>query len=237
VQEIASLGGRAIASHADIADPAGARSIIDTAREAYGRIDALVNNAAVEFRGSLSEHSSEVFERILAVNVRGTFNCLHAALPPMMEQGSGVILNTTSGSCWEGTEGVAAYSASKAAVIGLMLTQHTELARHGIASNCIAPSATRTRMLDSWLSQLAADSGRSEDDVMREYGIQGSANLAPLAVFLCSDTGRTISGQIFEIAGDRIVRVSPPTRGESISRDADAWSFDEIAQKLPGLTR
>jgi NAD(P)-dependent dehydrogenase (short-subunit alcohol dehydrogenase family) len=235
--EIVALGGQAIANRSDVSMESGALSIVADARESYGRLDALVNNAAVEFRGPIDAHSSAVFERVLAVNVRGSFNCAHAALPLMREQGSGVILHTTSGSCWEGTEGVLAYSASKAAVISMMLTQHTELSRYGIASNCISPNATRTRMLDAWLRQRAHESDQAEADVIREYGIQSTDNLAPLAVFLCSKEGSRISGRTFEVAGDRIVRVEPPTRGASIERTSERWSFDEIAARLPELAR
>lgn len=235
--EIVQMGGRAVASSADVSRESGATSIIDTARSAYGRLDALVNNAAVEFRGSLEEHTAEIFDRVMAVNVRGTFNCFRAALPLMRDQGAGVILNTTSGASWEGTEGVAAYNASKAAVIALMLTQHNELAHAGISANCISPNATRTRMLDAWLGQIATESGRTEEDVLRDHGIQGSENLAPLATFLCSEAGRGISGCVFEVAGDRIVRVSPPERGASIERSGEEWTFEEIAAQLPELAR
>ena len=234
--EIEAGGGSAIASLADVASEAGAESIVALAREHFGRLDALVNNAAVEFRGSLEEHSAAVFDRVLAVNVRGTFNCVRAAIPLLRERETAAIVNTTSGASWEGTEGVAAYSASKAAVLALTLTQHNELARHGIRSNCLSPGATRTRMLDAWLTQVSTEQGRSESDIAREYGIQTTDNLAPLAVYLCSDASREISGRAFEVAGDRIVEVSPPARGASITRTTESWTVEEIATNLPELS-
>lgn len=236
VAEIEAVGGHAVASHADVASEVGARSIIAAARDAFGRVDALVNNAAIEFRGALDEHTSAIFDRVLAVNVRGTFNCFRAALPLMRAQRSGMILNTTSGASWEGTEGVAAYAASKAAVLSLTLTQHNELNGSGISVNCLSPGATRTRMLDAWLDQITNENGRTEEDVAREYGIQTADNLAPLAVYLCSRTGGAISGGVFEVAGERIVRVAPPERRESIARAGERWSVEEIAARLPELT-
>ena len=237
VSEIEAAGGRAIASHADVASETGARSILAAAHDTFGRVDALVNNAAIEFRGGLDEHSSTIFDRVLAVNVRGTFNCFHAALPMMREQRSGMILNTTSGASWEGTKGVAAYAASKAAVLSLTLTQHNELSGSGISANCLSPGATRTRMLDAWLDQITTEAGRSEEDVAREYGIQTTENLAPLAIHLCSSAGRSISGCVFEVAGERIVRVAPPERRESIARQGEYWTPEEIADRLPEIAQ
>ena len=237
VSEIESDGGVAIASLADVASEEGAASIASLARERFGRLDALVNNAAVEFRGTIEEHTAADFDRVLAVNVRGTFNCVRAALPLMRERETSVILNTTSGASWEGTEGVAAYAASKAAVMALTLTQHNELAGSGIRSNCLSPGATRTRMLETWLDQVSTREGRNESDIVRQYGIQQTDNLAPLAVFLCSDAAATISGRVFEVAGDRIVAVSPPARGRAITRRGPKWTCEEIEAELPGLTR
>ena len=236
VAEIEAAGGRAVPSHADVASETGAQSIVAAARDSFGRVDALVNNAAIEFRGTLDEHAPAIFDRVFAVNVRGTFNCFRAALPLMRAQRSGMILNTTSGASWEGTEGVAAYSASKAAVLSLTLTQHNELAGSGISVNCLSPGATRTRMLDAWLDQITDEAGRTEEDVAREYGIQTADNLAPLAVYLCSPAGGAISGCVFEVAGERIIRVAPPERRGSITRARERWSVEEIAARLPELT-
>jgi NAD(P)-dependent dehydrogenase (short-subunit alcohol dehydrogenase family) len=235
VSTILAEGGQAIANYADISSEDGAQSIVDDARREYGRLDALVNNAAVEFRGKLEEHSAEIFARVLAVNVTGSFNCTKAAIPLMLEQRAGAIVNTTSGAFWEGTDGVAAYGASKAGAFSLTLSQHTELAHRGISSNCIAPGATRTRMVDAWISQLSAENDQPEEQILAEWGIQTADNLAPLAVFLCSDAGREISGFVFEVAGDRIQLVSRPSRGESITREGTEWTFETVADRLPGL--
>ena len=235
VDAILAEGGRAIANHADISSEDGARSIVDDARSEYGRLDALVNNAAVEFRGELEKHSAAIFSRVLAVNVTGSFNCAKAAIPLMLEQGAGAIVNTTSGAFWEGTEGVAAYSASKAGAFSLTLSQHSELASRGISSNCIAPGATRTRMVDAWISQLSAETEQPEERVLAEWGIQTAENLAPLATFLCSDAGRKISGRIFEVAGDQIQLILPPSRGESIEREGAEWTLETLTDRLPEL--
>ncbi|NRA00659.1 MAG: SDR family oxidoreductase, partial [Myxococcales bacterium] len=181
-------------------------------------------------------HSPADWERVMAVNARGTFNCAHCAVPILREQGRGAIVNTTSGAFWEGTENVAAYAASKAAVFALTLTLHSELERFGVTSNAIAPNATRTRMVESWIEQLVESGSGSEAEVVAEYGIQSPENLAPLAITLCADAGRGISGHVFEVWGDRIHVVSPPTRGAGLEREGKTWSLASLAESLPKLT-
>jgi NAD(P)-dependent dehydrogenase (short-subunit alcohol dehydrogenase family) len=235
VSEIEAAGGEAIADAHDISDPDSAGDLVAGARKAFGGLDVLVNNAAIDFRGSIEEHDAGDWDRLMAVNARGTFNCVRSALPLLKAQGGGVILNTTSGAFWEGTEGVAAYAASKAAVFALTLTQHTELAPLGIRSNCIAPNATRTRMVDSWLAHLSKTTDRAEAEVVAEYGIQPPENLAPLAIALCSDSLGAISGRVFEVWSDRISVIEPPVRGRGIEREGDAWAVDSLIARLPEL--
>jgi len=234
VSEIRAAGGEAIANAEDISEPAGAAALMRAASDGFGGLDVLVNNAAIDYRNSLETHGAGEWDRVMAVNARGTLLCVQQAVSRMRSRGGGVILNTTSGAFWEGTEGVAAYSASKAAVFALTLTQHTELAASGIRSNCISPNATRTRMLDTWLERLARESQRSEADVVAEYGIQPPENLAPLAVFLCSDASAGISGRIFEVQGDRIHEILPPQRGLCVEREGAVWDPDALSRVLAG---
>lgn len=235
VSEIEVAGGEALVDDHDISDPDAAMALVAAARDAFGGLDALVNNAAVHFSRAIEAHSAEDWDRVMAINARGTFNCGRAVTPVFRQQGGGAILNTTSGAFWEGTAGVAAYAASKAAVFALTLTQHTELAAEGIRSNCIAPNATRTRMLDEWLLQLSKSSGRAEAELAAEYGIQEPENLAPLAIFLCSDAARGISGRVLEVWDDRISVVEPPTRGIDLVRTGDAWQVEDLVARLPNL--
>ena len=223
VREIREAGGEAIADGHDVSDAAQAAELVATAVRSFGRLDALVNNAAIDFRASIEEHTAEDWDRVLAVNARGTFNCTRAAIPVMRQQADGAILNTTSGAFWEGTEGVAAYAASKAAVFALTLTQHNELFEQGIRSNCIAPNATRTRMVDSWIAMLSKTSDRVEDDIVAEYGIQSPENLAPLAIALCSDELAGLSGHVFEVWGGRVSVIQPPRRGAGLDRSGETW--------------
>ena len=235
VSEIRNEGGTALADASDVSSADAAAQLIDTAVREFGAVDAIVNNAAIDFRGSIDEHTSDDWDRVMAVNARGTFNCARSAAAVMRRQGHGAIVNTTSGAFWEGTEGVAAYSASKAAVFSLTLSLHTELAAHGVRANCIAPNATRTRMVESWIEQVSKSSDRAEEEILDEYGIQTPENLAPLAILLCSDAGRAHSGFVFEVWGDRIHVVDPPRRGPGVERTGDHWEVDSLAESLSKL--
>jgi len=235
VREILESGGAAVADHGDVSDFEAAGALVERAVEHFGGLDALINNAAIDHRGLFEEHSVADWDRVMAVNARGSFNCARHAVPVMRKRGRGAILNTTSGGFWEGTEGVVAYNASKAATFSLTLTQHTELRKYGITSNCIAPNATRTRMVENWIESLSRSTDRAEQEVLAEWGIQAPANLAPLAIVLCSDAGRQISGNIFEVWEGRISVVEPPQRGASIERDGDAWNPELLAEALPKL--
>ena len=235
VAEITASGGEAVLDTHDVADPQAAHALVAESIAAFGGLDVLVNNAAIEFRGSVEAHAPEDWDRVMAVNARGSFNCARAVIPVFRDQADGLILNTTSGAFWEGTDGVVAYAASKAAVFSLTLTLHTELAGEGIRSNCISPNATRTRMLDTWVEQLSAQGEQAAEATLAEYGVQSPENLAPLAIVLCSDAAREISGRVFEVWGDRIHEIGRPTRGPGLARAGGHWEIDDLAKRLPGL--
>ena len=236
VKEIDREGGTARMDQTDVSDSEAVKALMERTNREWGGLHGLINNAAIDFRGGIDRHDQADWDRVMSVNARGSFNCAHHAAEVMKTLGRGAIVNTTSGAFWEGTEGVAAYSASKAAVFSLTLSLNTELAQHGITSNCIAPNATRTRMVDHWIEQLSADSDRAEEEILAKWGIQQPENLAPLAILLCSDAGRSISGRIFEVWNERIYVMRPPQRGEHVERDGEAWDIEALAQALPKLS-
>lgn len=237
VSEILASGGEALLDCHDVSDPGAARALVADAVAGLGGLDGLVNNAAIDFRGRVEEHRAADWDRVMAVNARGSFNCAREAIPIFRSQGGGVILNTTSGAFWEGTEGVVAYAASKATAYSLTLTLHSELAHEGIRSNCIAPNATRTRMVDGWIAHLSQQTERAAEAIVAEYGIQSPENLAPLAIVLCSDAAHEVSGRVFEVWGDRIHVIGRPERSAGLKRGGDAWEVGDLAARLPGLLK
>ena len=145
---IEAEGGRGVAVPGSITDSAGAQALIDRAHAEYGRIDILVNNAGVYPRATTAELSPEEWRSVMAVNVDAPFFLCHAVLPIMIEQGSGNILNVSSGAAQRYLPRRVAYSTSKAALERFSLGLAEEVREHGIAVNAWMPGLVATDMND-----------------------------------------------------------------------------------------
>ncbi len=150
VEEIRRAGGQAVANYASVADEASAASIIDTAMQTWGRVDALVNNAGILRDKAFANMSMEDFRQCSDVHYMGTVYCTKAVWPVMRQQKYGRIVVTTSGSGTSGNFGQANYGAAKMAVVGLINVLRLEGAKYNILINAISPSA-RTRMTEDLL--------------------------------------------------------------------------------------
>ena len=142
---IRSAGGEAIGNVCDISDPVAVARLIQQTKEKFGTIDGLVNNAAMFATikpKKFEEIDSAEFDRIMPVNVRGTFECIKAVLPIMRSQKYGKIVNIASGTVFKGTPMMLAYVSSKGAVIALTRAVAREVGRDGICVNCVAPGLT-----------------------------------------------------------------------------------------------
>lgn len=141
--------GRATAVTVDVTDEAQVAAMVDTIVEEHGRIDLLVNNAAVfaSLRmGPFEEITLEEWEQVMAVNVRGTWLCCRAVAPVMTEQGSGKIVNVSSGTMFIGRANYLHYVTSKAAVYGMTRSLATELGARGVTVNTLMPGSTQTEV-------------------------------------------------------------------------------------------
>jgi 3-oxoacyl-[acyl-carrier protein] reductase len=150
VAEIEAAGNRAIAVKADVSDDRQARALIASATEAFGRLDILVNNAGTTERvpyGDLEGMTDELWDRIMAVNAKGTFLCSRAAIVEMRKNGGGQIINTTSISGYTGQGSCIAYSASKAAVINITRALAISQAPD-IRVNAVSPGVVETRWIE-----------------------------------------------------------------------------------------
>ena len=142
VEEIEAAGGEAIALSVDVTDEEATRRMAESVRGRFGRIDGLVNNAALyhdlEVKSFL-EFSGEEWDRVMAVNLKGLFFCIRSVFPYMKEQGYGRIINIASNTIYKGTEGLLPYVTSKAGVLGLTRSLARECGGHGINVNAVAP--------------------------------------------------------------------------------------------------
>jgi len=204
VDEIRKTGGIAEGCAASVASMEGAREIIQTAADRFGRVDILVNNAGIMRRKPLVEMTEQDFDEVVATNLKGTFACARYAVPHMIDQKWGRIINLSSGSIL-GQEGATSYASSKGGVLNISLTWAVELAQYGITCNAIRSSAA-TQMNEAGRARTkqAALARNEPAPTDAELGFFKPEEAAPLVVFLASDEAAWISGQFICIDGPRL---------------------------------
>lgn len=200
---IEKSGGAGICVRVDVANEAEVASAVDRTLEQYGRIDALFNNAGVELSRTLHDTTTEEWDRVLDVNLKGMFLVSRKVLPVMMRQGRGAVVNTSSISGLLGWPGSAAYCASKGGVIALTRQMAVDYAPHGIRVNCICPGTTLTPMIERLFS-LEKDplASRKKIEAMHPLGrLARPEEIAEAALFLASDEASFITGAALPVDG------------------------------------
>jgi NAD(P)-dependent dehydrogenase (short-subunit alcohol dehydrogenase family) len=227
VDEIRAAGGEAVAHGGDIATTEGAASLIAAALEAYGRLDALVNNAGFLRDRMLVNLDEDDWDDVVRVHLKGHFLPLrHAAAYWRAETKAGRtpvarIVNTSSGAGLSGSVGQGNYSAAKAGIVGLTLVAAAELARYGVQVNAIAPAA-RTRMTERTFAETMAAPSTGFDAMAPE-------NVSPLVVWLGSPAAAGVTGRVFEAEGGRITVMEGWRPGPSADKGA-RWSPAEAGE-------
>ena len=196
VDEIKKAGGEALFVKADICDIAQVEDAVKRTLDKFGKLDVLVNNAGINRDSLLKKMTMEQWDKVLAVNLKGTFVCSKVAAVPMMEQKSGRI-NTTASIGALGNIGQANYAASKAGVIGLTKTLALELARYKINVNCVSPGATSTPMT-AGMPEDIAEMFKKKIPLRR---FAEPSEIAALHCFLASDDANYITGQVIFVDG------------------------------------
>lgn len=199
-----ATGGNAIAHHINITDQAAVaervRSIAET-----GPIDILVNNAGIAHIGNAENTSEADFDRIVTVNIKGTYNCMHAVIPHMKKNGGGVILNMASVAATVGIPDRFAYSMSKGAVLTMTLSVAKDFIKDRIRCNCISPARVHTPFVDGFLKKNYP--GQEADMFAKLAATQPIGRMAEpeeiahLALYLCSDEAGFITGCDYPIDG------------------------------------
>lgn len=235
---IVAAGGVAVASTDSVADPAGARRIVDTAIEAFGRLDIVVNNAGAARVAPVETMTDESWDVVLDACLRGTFLVSRAAIPHLRERPGSVIVNTTSES-GRGHAYMAGYAAAKEGVVGLTRSLARELASHGVRCNAVSPRALGTALGDRYLRDAApyaeelARLGRFRVGERAGVGSAGSAEeAAPLVVWLCTRAAAHLTGRTFSIEGDAVGVWSEPVIERSCARTG-GWTLDALDEHFP----
>ena len=207
-EAVRAAGAAAIWVEADVSQSVDVQRYVAAALDAYGRIDVLFNNAGIPgAQTPLVDYPQDVFERVLQVNLVGTFLGMKHVLPTMIAQGRGAIVNMASVAGTVGAPTMAAYSASKHAVIGLTRTVAGEVGRQGIRVNAVCPGPIDTALIDTLHAGInpqdpaavkAFNVGRNP---MGRYG--DAQEVARLVVFLASDAASYVNGAAWLIDGGR----------------------------------
>jgi NAD(P)-dependent dehydrogenase (short-subunit alcohol dehydrogenase family) len=231
VDEILTSGGTAVTNRGNVASLDDATDMVEQTVRAFGRIDILVNVAGILRDRMLFNMTEAEWDAVIAVHLKGTFNCTRAASIHMREQQGGRIISMSSVSAL-GSAGQPNYAAAKAGIMGFTWSTANALAKYGVTANAIMPSGA-TRMIDStprgrkvfeetgkWPSELARGTERDPD------------NVAPLVVYLASDAAANVNGQVFHAYGYGYTLLEQPHAVRSIQAQ-QRWDPEELARVFP----
>jgi 3-hydroxybutyrate dehydrogenase len=211
-ETVRGLGVRAEAITADVAKVENVRAMFLAACAALGGVDILVNGAGMAPSAPLVKTSDETWHEVMGVNVSGVFYALREAVPPMAERGWGRVVNVASIAGKTAMPYIAAYSASKHAVLGLTKVAALELAQKGVTVNAVCPGYVDTPMTDAGIANIVKKTGLGAHDVRKrledmspQKRLVTSEEVAALVVFLCGDDARGITGQALNVDGGTLV--------------------------------
>ena len=239
VQLIKDGGGEAIANYESVADHAAAERIIRACVEKLGRIDILCNLAGIAREHMVFNLTEEEWDSVIAVHLKGTFNCTKFACIQMREQKGGRIINTTS-EAWRGTVGQANYGAAKGGIVSFTRSVAREMAKYGVTCNAICPGAA-TRMTLSEEVKAGFQKRYEAGLITKErldlvLNMPGPEFVPPIVVYLATDEASYISGKVFGCGGGLITLYSEPEPIKSIDKDytkEGPWKLDELMELIP----
>ena len=227
--EIRARGGAAAPNTDSVSTWAGANRIVQTALDAFGRVDCIVNNAGILRDRLFHKMTVEDWEAVIQVHLMGSFYVSRAAATHFREQERGAYVHMTSTSGLIGNVGQANYAAAKLGIAALSKSIALDMRRFNVRSNCISPFAW-SRMIAS----IPAETPEAKARVAKLQRME-AGKIAPMAVFLASDAAKDVTGQIFAVRANEIFLMSQPRPVRSVHR-AEGWTAETIAeQALPAL--
>lgn len=197
VDEITATGGQAQKYKCSVNDSESVKVMIDEIIKKFGRIDILVNNAGITKDGLMLRMTDEDFDRVIDVNLKGTFNCTKYVSKYMLKQKSGKIINISSVVGLSGNAGQVNYSASKAGIIGITKSAAKEFSSRGITVNAVAPG-----YVDTDMTKVLSDNIRNE--ILKNIPLQRMGNVEDISncvAFLASEDASYITGQVISVDG------------------------------------
>ena len=237
VAAIRARGGTAVANYDSVADFAAAERIVGTAVKEFGAIDVLVNNAGILRDRMIFNMSEEEWDAVVAVHLKGAFNCTRHATRAMREQRRGRIVSIASTSGLYGYSGQANYAAAKDGIAGLTRVAARDVGRYGITVNAVCPgAATRmTQTIPQTARQIRSERGLATGAGERSFPLQNLVpeNVAPFVVWLATDAARNVNGQTFLALGGMIALLNYPAPVRTIFRREGRWTPEEIATVFP----
>lgn len=203
VEKIIASGGQAFAHSVNITQQGKVKQVLELIGSQ--QLDILINNAGIAHIGNAETTTEEDFDRVMTVNVKGTYNCIHAAIPYMKKQGKGVILNMASVVASVGIPDRFIYSTTKGAILAMTLSVAKDYVKYGIRCNCISPARVHTPFVDGFLKNNYPGKEKEMYEKLAASQPVGRMaepeEIASLALYLCSDEAGFITGSDYPIDG------------------------------------
>lgn len=206
-EELRSAGGRAVAVVADVRDPQAVRAMVDETVGSFGRLDILVNNAGLQYVCPVHEFPEEKWDLLVGVMLTGTFLCTKYALPHMMAQGWGRVVNVSSAHGLVASPYKSAYVAAKHGVVGFTKSVALEVAPYGVTVNAVCPAYVRTPLVEGQVADQARIHGIPEAQVVERILLEPAAvkrllepeEVARFVLYLCTDLGGGMTGAAYPL--------------------------------------
>jgi 3-oxoacyl-[acyl-carrier protein] reductase len=234
---IREMGGEAVPFFGDTSDFDIAGKLVQTAVDTFGRIDILVNVVGTFSFSPIWEMSEADWDKVCRVKPKAHFNCIRHALPHMIGQKFGRIINCTSGAFKGGGIRQAHYSAANAGVVGLTYAVAQEVIEHGITCNAFAPNARTRASFEISAYEKAQPEGKGPW-VFENFRLPLNESpvpddLAPFICYLATDDAARISGSVFFVGGKSVNLYSEADMMSTITKHGDRWTIDELIQAVP----